>query len=65
VLATAASALARAGERAQAAQLLDRALAAAKDRYICRFIVAGVYADLGEKEKAFESLERGYRERST
>ena len=65
VLATAASALARAGERAEAARFLDRALALAKDRYICRFIVAGVYADLGEKEKAFDSLERGYRERST
>ena len=65
VLATAASALARAGDRPKAAQLLDHALALAEDRYICRFIVAGVYADLGEKDKAFGSLEKGYRERST
>jgi TolB-like protein/Tfp pilus assembly protein PilF len=65
VVATAASAMARAGDRAKAQQLLDQALALAKDRYICRFIVAGVYVDLGEREKAFESLEQGYRERST
>lgn len=65
VLATGASAFARAGEPARARQLLDRALELAKDRYICRFIVAGVYADLGETEKAFESLQVGYRDRST
>jgi serine/threonine-protein kinase len=65
VVATAASALARAGQRDKARQLLDQSLSMAKDRYICRFIVAGVYVDLGEKDKALESLERGYRERST
>ncbi len=65
VVATAASALARAGKQAKAAQFLNRALALAQDRYICRFIVAGVYVDLGEKEKAFKSLETGYLERST
>ena len=65
VVATAASAFARAGEPAKARQLLDRALELARDRYICHFIVAGVYADLNEKEKAFESLETGYRDRST
>jgi TolB-like protein/Tfp pilus assembly protein PilF/predicted Ser/Thr protein kinase len=65
VLATAASALARAGEKAKAKEYLNRALGLAKDRYICHFIEAGVYADLGETERAFGSLEKGYRERST
>jgi len=65
VVAIAASALARAGEQAKAAQFLNRALAFAKGRYICRFLVAGVYVDLGEKEQAFKSLETGYLERST
>lgn len=64
VLATAASALARAGDRRKAVQLLDQALAIAKERYVCRFLVAGAYVDLGDKEKAFEALEKGYRERS-
>jgi TolB-like protein/Tfp pilus assembly protein PilF/predicted Ser/Thr protein kinase len=64
VLATAASAMARAGSRAKAVQLLDQSLALAKQRYVCHFLVAGAYVDLGVKEKAFEALEKGYRERS-
>jgi tetratricopeptide (TPR) repeat protein len=65
VIATAASALARSGQRLRAEQLLNRALALSSDRYICRFIVAGVWADLGERDKAIGSLERGFREHST
>jgi serine/threonine protein kinase/TolB-like protein/Tfp pilus assembly protein PilF len=65
VLGTAASALARLGESAKATQLLGRALALAKERYICQFIVAGVYADLSQTDKAFAALDRAYRERST
>ena len=67
VIATAASAMAHAGQRARARQLLNLALDRAKGEggYVCRFIVAGTYVDLGEREKAFESLEKGYRERST
>ena len=65
VIGTAASALARAGEQAKATQLLNHALELAKGRYICQFIVAGVYADLGETPKAFAALDRAYRERST
>jgi len=65
VIATAASALARSGQRARAEQLVNHALDLAKDRYICRFIVAGAWADLGERGKAIESLERGFTDHST
>jgi len=65
VVATAASALARAGQHARAKQLVEHALDLAKTRYVCRFIVAGAYADLGETERAFDSLELAFRQRST
>jgi len=61
----AVSALARVGERDKAEKLLDRALEMAKSIYVCRFLLAAAYTDLGEKEKALESLERGAREKST
>jgi serine/threonine-protein kinase len=65
ILTTTASALARAGQRTEARQLLSRALGLAKERYVCRFIVAAAYADLGETEQAFASLEQAYLQRST
>ena len=65
ILTTTASALARTGQRAEARQLLNRALAAGGERYVCRFIVAAAYVDLGDTEKAFSSLEQAYLQRST
>jgi len=65
VLTTTASALAQVGQSGQAKQLLGKALEQAKERYVCRFTVATAYADLGEKEKALESLEQGFLQRST
>jgi TolB-like protein/DNA-binding winged helix-turn-helix (wHTH) protein/tetratricopeptide (TPR) repeat protein len=65
VIATTASALARVGQRAKAKQLLDRALQLSKERYICRFIVASTYADLGESELALDSLQQAFLQRST
>jgi len=65
VIVIAVSALARVGERDKAKQFLNRALELAKTHYVCRFLLAAAYADLGENEKALESLERGYREKST
>jgi hypothetical protein len=44
---------------------MERSLQLAQKGYVCRFLVAAAYVDLGEKEKALESLERGYRERSS
>jgi TolB-like protein/DNA-binding winged helix-turn-helix (wHTH) protein len=65
ILATAASALARAGQRDQAKQVLEHALELAKTRYVCRFLIAAAYTDLGEKERAFDSLEAAFLQRST
>jgi len=65
LLATAASALARVGQTSKARQLLGKALEVAKEQYICRFIVADAYADLGEKEKAFGALQQAFLQRST
>lgn len=64
-LATAASSLAQVGEKAKANQVLSQALELAKDRYICRFIVATAYTELGENEKALESLQQAFLQRST
>lgn len=65
VITAAASALAHVGQRQQADQLLNRALAMAKERYVCRFLVAATYAELGQEKQALESLEQGYLQRST
>jgi len=65
VIATAASALARAGEKARARQALNQALELEKTRYVCNFLIAGVYAGLGETDHAYDSLEKAFRQRST
>lgn len=65
IITATASALARVGESAEARQLLGKALAQSKERYVCRFLVGATYAELGEKQKAFESLEQGFLQRST
>ena len=63
--ATAGWALAHIGERDKAKQLLAKALAQAKEHYICRFIVADAYTELGENEKAIESMQQAFLQRST
>jgi TolB-like protein/DNA-binding winged helix-turn-helix (wHTH) protein/Tfp pilus assembly protein PilF len=63
--ATTASALAQVGEKIKARQVLDRALEQAKRQYVCRFIVATAYTELGENEKALESLQQAFLQRST
>jgi TolB-like protein/DNA-binding winged helix-turn-helix (wHTH) protein len=65
VQAVAASALARVGQQDKAREVLDLGLKMAEKHYVCRFLVAAAYTDLGDKEKALQSLERGYRERSS
>ena len=64
-IATAAWALAHTGEIGKARQFLDKALELAKQHYICRFIVADAYTELGEKEKALESMQQAFLQRST
>jgi TolB-like protein/DNA-binding winged helix-turn-helix (wHTH) protein/Tfp pilus assembly protein PilF len=63
--ATTASALAQVGEKMKAQQILDRALEQAKRQYVCRFIVATAYTELGDNEKALESLQQAFLQRST
>jgi len=65
VISAAASGLARVGETGRAKQFLGKALDMAKERYVCRFLVAAAYTELGEKEKALESLEQAFLQRST
>jgi tetratricopeptide (TPR) repeat protein len=65
ILTTTASALARAGQRAEARQLLSRALALANERFVCRFNVAAAEMDLGDTQQALKSLEQAYLQRST
>src|SRR2546421_8291792 len=65
VMATTAATLARIGQKHEAKQLLSKALEQAKERYVCRFLVADAYVELGDTEKALESLEQGFLERST
>jgi serine/threonine-protein kinase len=62
---TTASALARLGERAEARRVLQKSLAVARERYVCRFIVAATYVDLGDTKQALASLEEAYLQRST
>jgi TolB-like protein/DNA-binding winged helix-turn-helix (wHTH) protein/Tfp pilus assembly protein PilF len=64
-LATTASALAQVGEKDKATQILNKALEEAKQQYVCRFLVATAYTELGENEKALESLQQAFLQRST
>jgi TolB-like protein/DNA-binding winged helix-turn-helix (wHTH) protein/Flp pilus assembly protein TadD len=65
IITTTAAALAHVGQGREAKQLLSKALEQAKERYVCRFLVADAYVELGDTEKALESLEQGFLQRST
>jgi len=65
IITATAAALAHVGQSREAKQLLSKALEQAKERYVCRFLVADTYVELGDTEKAFESLEQGFLQRST
>jgi TolB-like protein/Tfp pilus assembly protein PilF len=64
ILAQVASAYAMAGEQEKARAMLGAIEAQARQRYICGFNVACVYAPLGGKERAFAWLEKAYLARS-
>jgi tetratricopeptide (TPR) repeat protein len=55
---------ANAGRRAAAEKLLNQLTVEIETRYVCGVQLATLYAALGQKDQAFESLERAYRERS-
>jgi TolB-like protein/DNA-binding winged helix-turn-helix (wHTH) protein/Flp pilus assembly protein TadD len=58
-----AYAYARGGDRAKTETLLARLHAMSKEHYVPAFDIAGVYAGLGEKDRAFSSLEQSYQDR--
>jgi tetratricopeptide (TPR) repeat protein len=53
-----------AGTRAEALKVLDKLTEISKQRYASASSRARIYAGLGEKDKSFEWLERGFEERS-
>ena len=55
---------ASAGRSEEAQEILHDILTSAKGDYVPSFDVAAVYAALGEKERAFEWLDRAYEERA-
>jgi len=57
-------ACAQAGRRPEALQALEALHAMSEKRFVSAFLVAGVYVGLGEKDNAFQSLEKAYEERS-
>jgi TolB-like protein/DNA-binding winged helix-turn-helix (wHTH) protein/tetratricopeptide (TPR) repeat protein len=60
-----AHAYAAAGRRHEAKQILQELLRQMKTSYVSPYMVAALYAALGEKDKAFSFLEKAYGERST
>ena len=59
-----AYAYAMAGGREEALKILNEQNRLAKQRYISPFNFAIIYTGLGDKDRAFESLEKGYEQRT-
>jgi TolB-like protein/DNA-binding winged helix-turn-helix (wHTH) protein/Flp pilus assembly protein TadD len=59
-----AHAFAAIGRKAEAEKILRDLELKSKSAYVSPYIIATVYAGLGEKDKAFELLQRAYQERS-
>jgi eukaryotic-like serine/threonine-protein kinase len=51
-----------AGKRAEALKMLAQLRSLARERYVADYNLALVYAGLGDKDKAFEALEKSYRD---
>ncbi|HET9531085.1 MAG TPA: tetratricopeptide repeat protein, partial [Blastocatellia bacterium] len=52
------------GKRSEAEAILKQLIEASGRQYVSPYLIAMIYAGLGEKEQAFEWLERVYQERS-
>lgn len=65
VLASLGRAYAASGQQDEARKILQELTARAKQRYVPSYQIALVHAGLGDKEKAFKSLEAAFEERST
>lgn len=57
-------AYARAGKTREAMKMLEELDRLAKRAYVSAFLVAGIYAALGDRERTFTWLEKAYEERS-
>lgn len=55
---------ARAGKKDEAIHILDQLIEFSKKGYTQSVQIAWVYAELGDKDKAFEWLEKGYKEQN-
>jgi tetratricopeptide (TPR) repeat protein len=63
-VASLAHAYAAIGRRAEARKLLVDLQRQSKTSYMSPYVIATIYAGLGKKDKAFEFLDKAYRERS-
>jgi tetratricopeptide (TPR) repeat protein len=63
-IASLAHAYAVIGRRAEAKKILRDLGRKSKSGYVSPYMIATIYAGLGEKDRAFEFLEKAYRERS-
>jgi len=52
------------GKRAEAEKILGDLLRQSKKNYVSHYMIATIYAGLGDKDKALEFLEQAYQERS-
>jgi eukaryotic-like serine/threonine-protein kinase len=52
------------GKRSEAHRIIDKLKELAKQRYVAPYRMAQIYIALGDRDRAFEWLEKGYRERS-
>jgi tetratricopeptide (TPR) repeat protein len=59
-----AHAFAALGRRAEATKILQVLERKSKSAYVSPYMIAVIYAGLGDKNKAFEFLEQAYREKS-
>ena len=57
--------LARIGKKPEAQKVLDRLLLASQQRYVPPSLIVLIYSGLGEKDKAFEWIEKAYEARDT
>ncbi len=55
---------AKSGRRNDALSILEQFKQLSSRTYVDFYLVGAIYAGLGEKDRAFESLERGYKDRS-
>jgi TolB-like protein/DNA-binding winged helix-turn-helix (wHTH) protein/Tfp pilus assembly protein PilF len=63
-MAALAYAYARIGKRAEAEKILRELLEQSKTGYVSSYMIATIYAGLGNRDRAFEFLEKAYDERS-